>query len=70
MTPTQDFTTVNPLMKLRRTHYSAQLIPEMEGRRVTIMGWVQQVRRLSKLSFLIVRDREGLIQCTLHHKKT
>jgi aspartyl-tRNA synthetase len=39
----------------------------MEGRRVTIMGWVQRIRRLSKLSFLIVRDREGLTQCTIHH---
>ncbi len=34
------------------------------------MGWVQRIRRLGKISFLIVRDREGFIQCTLPHGKT
>lgn len=61
----------NPIEKnLHRTHYSTELKPEMDGQPVTIMGWVQRVRRLSRLSFLIIRDREGLIQCTLHHDQT
>jgi len=59
--------TGNPLGRLRRTHYSSQLGPDMEGRRVTIMGWVQRIRRLGRLTFLLVRDREGLTQCTVHH---
>ncbi len=65
---TQDNT--NPLGNLKRTHYSNQLTPDLDGQQVTIMGWVQRMRRLSKLTFLIIRDREGLTQCTLHHAKT
>jgi aspartyl-tRNA synthetase len=34
------------------------------------MGWVQRIRPLGKLSFLILRDREGFTQCILHHKRT
>lgn len=34
------------------------------------MGWVHRIRRLGKISFLIVRDREGFTQCTLPHNKT
>jgi nondiscriminating aspartyl-tRNA synthetase len=67
MSPQHASASPNPIGNLRRTHYSADLTPTMEGRRVTIMGWVQRIRRLSKLSFLIVRDREGLTQCTVHH---
>ena len=55
---------------LKRTHYSNELSPEMEGQQVVILGWVQRIRKLSKISFLIVRDREGLTQCTLPHAKT
>ncbi|MFX1342880.1 MAG: aspartate--tRNA(Asn) ligase [Promethearchaeota archaeon] len=55
---------------LTRTHYSNELSPEMEGKQVVILGWVQRIRKLSKISFLIVRDREGLTQCTLPHTKT
>lgn len=55
---------------LKRTHYSNELSPEMEGQQVVILGWVQRIRKLSKISFLIIRDREGLTQCTLPHAKT
>jgi nondiscriminating aspartyl-tRNA synthetase len=34
----------------------------MVGRRATIQGWVHRRRRLSAVSFLIVRDRCGLAQ--------
>ena len=30
------------------------------GRRATVQGWVHRRRRLSAVSFLIVRDRSGL----------
>ncbi|MEJ7762160.1 MAG: amino acid--tRNA ligase-related protein, partial [Thermomicrobiales bacterium] len=32
------------------------------GQQVRVMGWVLQVRRLKRVSFLIVRDRRGLTQ--------
>ncbi|MEU8109776.1 aspartate--tRNA(Asn) ligase [Nonomuraea muscovyensis] len=40
---------------------SAELA-EHAGRRVTIAGWVHRRRRLKSVSFLVVRDRAGLVQ--------
>ncbi|MDO8124277.1 MAG: aspartate--tRNA(Asn) ligase [Candidatus Hermodarchaeota archaeon] len=70
MAPKAKVPAENPERILRRTHYSNELSPEMEGQQVVILGWVQRIRKLSKISFLIVRDREGLTQCTLPHAKT
>ncbi|MFX1301588.1 MAG: OB-fold nucleic acid binding domain-containing protein, partial [Promethearchaeota archaeon] len=70
MAPKSKASAENPEMILKRTHYSNELSPEMEGQQVVILGWVQRIRKLSKISFLIVRDREGLTQCTLPHAKT
>ena len=53
---------------LQRTHYSNELSPDIAGQQVIITGWVQRIRRLGKISFLLVRDREGITQCTLPHK--
>ncbi|MFX0168802.1 MAG: aspartate--tRNA(Asn) ligase [Candidatus Hodarchaeota archaeon] len=55
---------------LFRTHYSNELGPELAGQQVTITGWVQRIRRLGKISFLLVRDREGITQCTFPHAST
>ncbi len=55
---------------LQRTHYSNELNPELAGENITVAGWVQRIRRLGKISFLLVRDREGIVQCTLPHAKT
>lgn len=35
------------------------------GNKVLIKGWVHRIRRLSKISFLILRDRSGLVQCVV-----
>jgi nondiscriminating aspartyl-tRNA synthetase len=70
MAPKTKASAENPEMIPKRTHYSNELSPEMEGQQVVILGWVQRIRKLSKISFLIVRDREGLTQCTLPHAKT
>jgi aspartyl-tRNA synthetase len=59
-----------PTKAATRTHFSNELRPELAGQDVTIAGWVQRIRRLGKISFLLVRDREGITQCTLPHAKT
>ncbi|PWB55361.1 MAG: aspartate--tRNA(Asn) ligase [Candidatus Methanoperedenaceae archaeon] len=51
-----------------RTHYSNQITPEMSGDSVTVCGWAHEIRDLGGITFLIVRDREGLIQVTLFKK--
>ena len=70
MTPPRKKPITKALGNLRRTHYSGQITSKLEGKQVTIMGWVHKIRQLGKLTFLIVRDWEGLTQCTLHHDRT
>ncbi|MCE8423591.1 MAG: aspartate--tRNA(Asn) ligase [Candidatus Methanoperedens sp.] len=50
-----------------RTHYSTQITPDMKES-VTICGWAHEIRDLGGITFLVVRDREGLVQVTLFKK--
>jgi len=40
----------------------------MNGNSVTVCGWAHEIRDLGGITFLVVRDREGLIQVTLLRK--
>lgn len=51
-----------------RTHYSTQITPDMNGNSVTVCGWAHEIRDLGGITFLVVRDREGLVQVTLFKK--
>lgn len=53
----------------RRTHYSVDVKPEMDGAEVTLFGWVQEIRDLGGIRFIILQDREGTIQVTIPRKK-
>ncbi len=50
----------------RRTHYSRQVTPALDGQNVTVFGWVGSVRRQSGITFVMLNDKEGRIQVTLH----
>ncbi len=52
-----------------RTFYSSQVVPDMDGSEVTLFGWVQEVRDLGGIRFLILQDREGTIQITIPKKR-
>ena len=52
-----------------RTNYSASVTPEMDGEDVTLFGWVQEIRDLGGIRFIILQDREGTIQVTVLRKK-
>jgi nondiscriminating aspartyl-tRNA synthetase len=52
-----------------RTFYSSQVTPDMDGSEVTLFGWVQEVRDLGGIRFLILQDREGTIQVTILKKR-
>lgn len=56
------------MIPMIRTHYSTQITPEMNGNSVTICGWAHEIRDLGGITFLVVRDREGLVQVTLFKK--
>jgi aspartyl-tRNA synthetase len=53
----------------RRTHYSVDVKPEMDGEEITLFGWVQEIRDLGGIRFIILQDREGTIQVTILRKK-
>ncbi len=52
-----------------RTGYSANITPEMDSEEVTLFGWVQEIRDLGGIRFIILQDREGTIQVTVLRKK-
>jgi len=54
---------------MRRTHYAADIGPELEGQEVTVFGWVHEIRDLGGLRFLILQDRTGKLQITIHLHK-
>lgn len=47
-----------------RTHYVSELKPEMDGKEVTLAGWVHEVRDIGKIIFIQLRDRTGVTQVT------
>ncbi len=57
------------LRDLRRTHYSKDVNPDITGEEVQLMGWVHEIRDLGGIIFVIIRDRDGLIQITAPSKK-
>lgn len=48
----------------RRTHYSTQITPDLDGKEVTAFGWVSSVRTHGGITFLFVNDKEGIFQVT------
>jgi aspartyl-tRNA synthetase len=41
----------------------------MDGEEVTLFGWVQEIRDLGGIRFIIMQDREGTLQVTIPKKK-
>jgi nondiscriminating aspartyl-tRNA synthetase len=52
-----------------RTQYTSQVSPDLDGKEVTLFGWVQEVRDLGGLRFIIMLDREGTVQITIPKKR-
>lgn len=54
---------------MKRTHYSNELEKNV-GKEAVISGWVHDVRLLGKINFVLLRDREGIVQVTAVQDKT
>ena len=53
-----------------RTGYSAKVTPDFDGEEVILFGWVQEIRDLGGIRFIILQDRQGTIQVTVLRKKS
>ena len=47
------------LGNLRRSHYSDEINSSMDGKTVTVMGWVLTIRGHGNISFATIRDKNG-----------
>ena len=54
----------------KRTHYSTDIVPELDGREVVLFGWVQDLRDLGKILFMTIRDKNGVVQITVPKTKS
>ncbi len=59
----------NSVNNWRRTKYSREVKPEISGEEVTVMGWAHEIRDLGGIIFVLLRDRDGIIQITAPSKK-
>ena len=46
------------------------LLPEMVGREVKVNGAVHAIRDMGTIAFVVLRKREGLVQCVYEEGKT
>ncbi len=60
---------LDPVGTWTRTHYSSSITPEMDGQEATLFGWVQEIRDLGGIRFMVLQDREGTVQITVPKKK-
>jgi aspartyl-tRNA synthetase len=51
-------------MSLLRSHYSLDVTDEQFGSSITIAGWVEDIRNLGSIAFIIIRDKKGTLQVT------
>jgi len=49
----------------RRTHYSTDVRPKLDGKVVIVLGWVRDIRDLGGIRFVILQDKEGTVQITI-----
>ncbi len=49
--------------------FTGDITEKDEGKEVTLKGWVHEIRDLGGLRFILLRDREGIVQLVLPKKK-
>jgi len=55
-------------MRMKRTHYTGEL-KKAVGKDVVVEGWVHDVRLMGGISFLLLRDKDGVVQITAPKNK-
>nr|MDO8077819.1 aspartate--tRNA(Asn) ligase [Candidatus Freyarchaeota archaeon] len=50
---------------IHKTHFTSDIGPELDGEEVVLAGWVESIRKLGGITFIILRDKEGRSQITV-----
>jgi aspartyl-tRNA synthetase len=53
-----------------RQYYINQITKNQYSKTITIAGWIEDIRNLGSIAFLILRDKTGTVQATLLKKNT
>jgi len=56
-------------MKSYRSHYSKDVTEKDYGKLITTSGWVEDIRNIGSIAFIIIRDKKGTLQITALKKK-
>ncbi len=56
-------------MEKYRTHYSKDVTGNDFGKTISVAGWVEDIRNLGSIGFIILRDRKGTLQITVLKKQ-
>ena len=49
----------------RKNLFTTDIKPELDGKDVVIFGWIQEIRDLGAIKFIILQDLQGTIQITI-----
>jgi len=52
-----------------RSHYSKEITKKEYNSSIIVAGWIEDIRNLGSIAFLILRDKTGTLQLTLLKKK-
>jgi aspartyl-tRNA synthetase len=56
-------------MEKLRSHYSKDVTKKEHGKEITVAGWVEDIRNIGSIAFIIIRDRKGTLQVTALKKE-
>ncbi|MCK5636175.1 MAG: aspartate--tRNA(Asn) ligase [Thermoplasmatales archaeon] len=57
-------------MESYRSHYSKDVSSKEHGKTITVAGWVEDIRNIGSIAFIILRDRKGTLQVTALKKES
>lgn len=56
-------------MKSYRSHYSTDVTSKDFDKSITVAGWIEDIRNIGSIAFIIIRDRKGTLQVTALKKE-